>query len=222
MRRRVARVVLAIGGAAIMSTALVACGIKTAALEHAGKAASINLSLTTVPTIRSVTVSPASASFATCSGGMASQNTRSTTSKLGFPNGRCVVGLVNPGIYPITITNTGIASAIYVSGSSASPADGGTEWALCNRGFNPFVDCRGHDGLPGSDQYFVENFSPLGDRHSGLSDTPTCDIEFGPRCWAVQGASQTEGLELIGPSGSSDSSTKWSLTITWIPVPSQN
>jgi hypothetical protein len=208
---------------AVVSVALAACGT-TAAPQNAGKAASISLSLTTVPTIRSVTVSPAKASFADCIGGLASRNTRSTAAQLGFPNGRCFVGLANPGIYPITITNTGIASEIYVNGSSANPGDGGTEWALCNRGDHIAVACSGIDNrLPGTDQYLVENFSPAGTQTGGLTGTPTCDTEFDAsgHCWAVQGSSQSEGIELIGPYFSTDNSEKWTMTITWTPVPSQ-
>ncbi len=218
MRRSVMWVVLAVA-----CTGLAACGSRNEALEHAGKAASISLSLTTVPTIRSVTVSPAKASFAECSGGLATQNTLSTAGKLGFPNGRCIVGLVSPGIYPITITNTGIASDIYVNGSSANPADGGTQWVLCNRGDHPGVSCAGHEDKPGADQYLIENFSSTGEQTNGITGTPTCDREFDSSgsCWAVQGSWQSEGIELIGPSSSSDDSTKWTMTITWTPVPSE-
>ncbi len=209
---------------AVVAIAVTACGTSNDVLKHAGRAASVNLSLTTVPTIRSVTVSPAKTSFADCSGGLANRNTQSTAGQLGFPNGHCLVGLTSPGIYPITVTNTGIASAIYVSGTSATPADGGTQWALCNRGFDPAVDCSGEHGLPGTDQYLVANFSSAGQRTSGITGTPTCDPEFDAsgRCWAVQGASQSEGIELIGPTLSSDNSTKWTVTITWTPVPRGN
>ncbi len=204
-------------------TLIAGCGT-VAVPQNAGNAATINLSLTTVPTIRSVTVSPAKASFGSCAGGMASQDTHSTSGRLGFPNGECFVGLLSPGIYPITITNTGIASDIFVNGSSANPSDDGSQWALCNVGRRPAVACTGRDGRPGADQYLVENFSPVGERTNGITDTPTCDLAFGGgsrQCWAVEGASQSEGIELIGPYSSSDTATKWTLTITWTPVPSQ-
>lgn len=218
MRRSAAWVVLAVAG-----TAVAGCGITGAAPQGAGQSASISLSLTTVPTIRSVTVSPAKAAFGTCSGGQASRNTLSTAGKLGFPNGKCFVGLASPGIYPITITNTGIASDIYVNGTGANPADDGNEWVLCGGGHQGAVACTGRDGRPGTDQYQVETFSSADDQVAGLTTTPRCDTEFDAagRCWAVEGASQSEGIELIGPSASSDISTKWSMTITWTPVPSQ-
>jgi hypothetical protein len=208
---------------AIVAIGVAACGITTAP-EGAGTSGSIGLSLTTVPTVRSVTVSPATATFGVCGGGTASRDTKSTPGKLGFPNGHCSVGLMNPGIYPITITNTGIASYVYVSGTSASPADDGNQWALCNIGDHPATACTHDDKrLPGTDQYLVQNFSPFGESPSGVTGTPACDQEFGPSngCWAVEGASQTEGLELTGPYFSSDGFTKWTMTITWTPVPSQ-
>jgi hypothetical protein len=213
---------LAAVGLVLVGSGVAGCGISGAAPPNSGQAASVNLSLTTVPTIRSVTVSPASASFGNCTGGLASSNTQSTIGKLGFPNGQCLVGLLSPGFYPITITNTGIASAIYVNGSSANPADGGDQWNLCNRDGHGGPRCTRHDGqLPGTDQYMVENFSALGVRTSGISATPACDREFyaSGQCWAVEGASQSEGIELIGPAVSTDTSTKWILTITWTPVP---
>jgi hypothetical protein len=208
----------------VLAVAVAGCGSTGAALQDAGRAGSVSLSLTTVPTIRSVTVSPAKASFGTCGGGEANQNTRSTATRLGFPNGQCWVGLASPGIYPITITNTGIASDIYVNGSSASPADGGIQWSLCNTGDHPAVACTGRrNNLPGTDQYLVQNFSSAGEHAAGITENPACDREFDPSggCWAVEGSWQTEGIELTGPGFSSDESTKWTVTITWTPVPSQ-
>ncbi len=167
---------------------------------------------------------PATAVFGECGGGQARQNTKSTLGKLGFPDGECSVGLMNPGIYPITITNTGIASDVYVNGTSASPSNDGNQWALCNIGDDPAVACTHHDKqLPGADQYLVQNFSPFGESPTGITATPACDQEFGPSngCWAVEGASQTEGLQLTGPLFSSDESTQWTMTVTWTPVPDQ-
>jgi hypothetical protein len=207
----------------LLVTGLAACGTRRAP-PGAGTAQSINLSLTTVPTTRSITVSPANAQIGACSGGLAGNDTKSTTKKLGFPDGQCFYG--RPGVngkFPITITNTGIASNIYVSGSSATPSDNGTGWKLCNVGEDPEVACTGRLHLvPGTDQYLVRNFSPVDKPdYSGLTDTPACDHVFGVShgCFAVQGTSQAEGIELIGPSSSSDNSTQWTVTITWMPVP---
>jgi hypothetical protein len=206
--------------ALLLLAGLAGCGYSTPP-AGAGNAASINLKLTTVPTVRSVTVSPATAHFRTCSGGRAADNTQSTSTKLGYPNGQCWVGA--PGAsYPITITNTGIASYVDVNGAGAVPSDDGDQWTLCNRGPSPAAGCTGHnDNWPGNDQYLVQNFGPYGVDNGGLTDSPRCDREFDPsgRCWAVQGAAQTEGIELTGPYESSDSSTSWTVTITWTPVP---
>lgn len=207
----------------LMVTGLAACGSRSAP-PGAGTAASINLSLTTVPTIRSVTVSPANAQIGDCSGGLPSNDTESNAKQLGFPDGRCWFGTPgSTGIFPITIRNTGIASDIYVSGSSATPADNGNGWRLCNIGRDPAVECSGRLHLvPGIDQYLLRNFSPVDKPdYGGLSDNPSCDHVFGPshRCLATEGTYQKEGIELIGPESSSDNSTQWTVTITWMPVP---
>ncbi len=210
---------------AIVATAgLAGCGMTPAPPADAGKAASISLALNTVPVIRSVTVSPAKATFSNCSGGDPANNTGSTTGKLGYPNGHCWYGKPEPGgSFPITISNTGIAAQIDVAGSAAYPADNGTEWRLCNAGDNPVVTCTGHDkSAPGVDQYLVVNFSPDNSQNAaGIADTPLCDHQFGQSgsCKAVQGSFQTEGLELIGPASTSDNSTGWTVTVTWMPVP---
>jgi hypothetical protein len=204
----------------LLLIAVAGCGTVTAPQQAAGQSGSISLSLTTVPTIRSVTISPGQASFTHCTGGDGGASTRSTSGRLGFPNGRCWVGSRGSGSYPITVTNTGIGSDIDISGSSAAPADGGDTWSLCARG-NAAVACRGKENKPGPDQYQVLNFSAWGTARRGISGTPRCDQVFGPgeSCWAVEGMVVTEGLELIGPQWSSDTSTKWSVTITWTPVP---
>jgi hypothetical protein len=201
---------------------LAGCGTASASPPSAGHAASIAVSLHVVPTIRSVTVSPATGKFADCRGGTASLNTASTPTALGYPNGRCWLG--RPGTaFPITITNTGITSYIYVNGSNAVPSDSGNQWSLCNPGDNATVACTSEKGiLPGQDQYVAANFSPSrGPTAAGLTNTPACDTGFGPgdSCWTTYGQSQREGIGLTGPSISDDSSTSWTVTITWTPVP---
>jgi hypothetical protein len=220
---------LAILGIPALLLGFVACGNVNApesgaSAPTAGHSVGIAMSLRTVPTIRSITVSPRKAKFSACAGGLAINNTQSTSDKLGFPNGVCYSG--TPGSsFPITITNTGIAAAVYVSGSNAIPSDGGTSWALCNLGDNPVVACSGlHGKTPGTNQYAVQNFAPNQLLNTaGLTATPTCDMQFGgggqSHCLAGNGASQTEGLRLIGPWSTDDSSTKWTVTVTWIPVP---
>src|SRR5215468_11264498 len=131
--------------APLLLTAVAGCGSLAAAApqQAAGRSGSINLSLTAVPTIRSVTISPGEASFTHCTGGDGGASTRSTSGQLGFPNGRCWLGSNVSASYPITVTNTGIGSDIYISGSSAQPADGGDTWSLCNAAGRAAVACTG-------------------------------------------------------------------------------
>jgi hypothetical protein len=183
-----------------------------------GKGQSIAISLKVVPTVVSVTVSPSSAAFGGCTGGNKSVNTASTGNALGFPNGRCWLGTPGShGSFPITITNTGVAADIYVSGASASPSDNGTGWGLCNIGANPASACTGSGGkMPGDNQYLLQNFAGGSMNPSGLTGTMTCDAEFAAgSCSAIQGNSQQEGIELTGPASTADQSTKWTVTITW-------
>jgi hypothetical protein len=211
----------------LLGLSLAGCGFNEAHAPPNGKSASVNLSLRTVPVVRSVTVSPARETFGACEGGKQKLNTVSIGNRLGYPNGVCWVGETRPiGVYPIRITNTGIASFIFVSGSAASPSDGGNQWTLCNLGPHPLTSCSGsHNRMPGIDQYVVQNFGP-GPRldRAGLSGTPQCDIAFGNgKCWAGLGAFQNEGIKLIGPYKASDEvSTKYTMTVTWTPVPSEN
>jgi hypothetical protein len=209
-----------------LSLSLAGCGFATTPSQPDGKAATLNLSLKTVPTVRSITISPVRATFANCTGGKDNNNTASAPNRLGYPNGVCWIGEVNPiGVYPIQVTNTGIASFVYINGSSASPSDSGDEWKLCNVGKNPAATCNGYQHRrPGIDQYIVRNFGPDGSNNTGLSGTPQCDRAFSARgkCWAVLGASQHEGFELIGPFAASDAaSTNWTMSITWTPVPTE-
>ena len=204
--------------------ALAGCGFAAHAKQPDGKTATLNLSLKTVPNVRSVTISPEKESFANCTGGKINNNTASTTSRLGYPNATCWVGEINPiGVYPVKITNTGIASFVYVNGSTATPSDDGNQWKLCNLGEDPVATCDGYKNrLPGVDQYVVRNFSSTGTNMAGLTGDPACDPAFGPKgkCRAGLGAVQHEGFELIGPSAATDaSSTSWTMTITWTPVP---
>jgi len=214
--RRRTRAAVALAAAA----GLAACSTGSASQPAGtpGKGQSIAISLKVVPTVVAVTVSPSSAAFGACTGGNKSVNTASTANALGFPNGRCWLGTPGSnGSFPITITNTGVAADIYVNGASASPSDNGTGWGLCNIGANPVSACTGPGGkTPGDDQYLLQNFAGGSMNPAGLTGTMTCDAEFAAgSCSAVQGDSQQEGIELIGPASTADQSTKWTVTITW-------
>jgi hypothetical protein len=211
---------------------LAACGgIKLGQLAseavrpHAGDSANLSMSLHTVPTVRSVTVSPRRARFGSCSGGNTDANTLSKNRALGFPNGTCWVGEPGvTGVLPVTVTNTGIAAKIEVNGTDATPVDGGTPWRLCNTGQNAANPCTGSKGKsPGLNQYLLRNFGlgRTGLSSAGLSTSPSCDVAFGSasQCMAKSGLAMSEGIELVGPSASADISTHWHITITWTPVP---
>jgi len=204
---------------------LAGCGTAGNSAQSPGKPASVTLNLHTVPTVRSVTVSSSAKRFRHCVSGNPVNNTASTASELGFPNGLCWLGQEGAGgsgSYPITITNSGIATLIDINGGNAVPADGGVQWGLCNVGANPAVGCTSKDGkLPGANQYLLQNFSPAGQNATGLTGSPACDAMFGGsrHCWVQQNGSQSEGLRLTGPTVSHDTSTHWQITVTWMPAP---
>ncbi|MGH3235093.1 MAG: hypothetical protein ACRDOH_17965 [Streptosporangiaceae bacterium] len=184
-----------------------------------GGSGSVSAHLNVVPTIRSVTVSPGSATFGDCTGGVGA--TASTSGKMGYPNGICWVGSTGPNSsFPITITYTGLPGSVWVSGSSAVPSDHGTSWSLCNPVGQPA--CTGGQGKPGKDQFAVSTFGAEVANFAVLTGSASCDIEFNPGggCSAtpVQFSSQAqhEGIQLTGPKTWDDGSTSWSVSITWI------
>ena len=203
---------------------LVALALLFAVLVFANKSApaatnggSISLSLKAVPTIRSVTVSPSTATFGNCTGGSADADTASTSSALGYPNGHCWEGAPGAtGSFPIKITYQGPPGQVFVVGANASPSGGGPDWALCN----PSAACTGPGGAPGVDQYMVKNFGTDTNNSTGLTGSLTCDHEFSSRgCSATQGQSEKEGIELIGPESSGSTSSSWTVTVTWAAAP---
>jgi hypothetical protein len=184
--------------------------------------------LSVVPTIRSVTVSPDTVTFGDCTGG--SGDTNSVGTSLGYPNGSCSVGLVGVNqSFPITVTYNGIPGKVFVSGSSAVPADNGASWKLCSPNSSSgsgSVNCAGDNGLPGEDQYMVMNFAHGVEDADVLSTTASCDMEFDAvaagGCSAIppelQNQVQHEGLLLTGPETWDDHSTSWTMTVTWTAV----
>jgi hypothetical protein len=201
--------------AVLMLAGLTACGSVAAPQQAVGQSGSISVSLTTVQTIRSVVISPGHTTFVDCTGGDGGVDTRSKGDKLGFPNGTCRAEAT------IEILNDGIGSDIDISGANAVPNDGAAGWSLCNSGASPAVACTGAKHRPGPDQYKVINSGTFGTEHTGIGDTPRCDHSFGPRgsCWARHSYAFFEYLTLIGPQWSSDTSTNWTVTVTWTPVP---
>jgi hypothetical protein len=181
--------------------------------------------LSVVPTVRSVTVSPGSVDFGECTGGSGATN--STPGAMGYPNGSCSVGTVGVNeTFPITVTYTGLPGSVYVSGSNAVPADGGTQWNLCNPQGQGSSACTGGQGLPGNDQYMIENHAAGVINASPLTTTASCDQQFDASanggCAATPPElgtqTQHEGLLLTGPRTWNDHSTSWTMTITWTAV----
>jgi hypothetical protein len=182
----------------------------------AGHGASINFSLKVVPTLRSVTVSTSTATFGNCTGGSANADTLSTSTALGYPNGQCWVG--TPAVsFPITITYTGPPGSVFVAGSNAVPSDGGTGWSLCNT----TATCTGSGGgMPGADQYMLENFGQYtNNKLTALTGGLACDQQWGPGgCSAAPSESHSEGIKLTGPESSDDTSTLWTVPVTWMAI----
>jgi hypothetical protein len=179
--------------------------------------------LSVVPTIRSVTVSPGSVTFGDCTGGGGATN--STQQAMGYPNGSCSVGTIGASqTFPITVTYTGLPGSVFVSGSNAVPADGGTKWSLCDPQGTGQAACTGAQGLPGSDQYMIMNFAAGVTNASVLTTSAACDKEFQTSggCAATPPElgkqTQHEGLLLTGPRTWDDHSTSWTTTITWTAV----
>jgi hypothetical protein len=209
--RRAAR--LAVPAALI---ALAGCG--TAGPQGASNGATITLTLHTVSDLRSVAVSPSKGTFTGCHGGSALAHTNSTSKLLGFPNGTCT-------FYPITVLNQGIPAHMEVYGSDASPADQNGRWTLCNTGAHPAVSCTGAHGHPGLNQYVLANYNQTGKAYSpGLTLNLNCDHVFNLSrgCWAGHHATQFEGIRITGPSETIDTSTTWTMAVTWFAVPGKS
>lgn len=184
-----------------------------------GGSGSVSAHLSVVPTIRSVTVSPGSVNFGSCTGG--SGSTTSMNNSMGYPNGICWVGATGPeGDFPITVTYTGLPGSVWVSGSSAVPSDNGANWSLCNPVGQPA--CTGGQGKPGKDQFAISTFAPQVANFAVLTSNASCDNEFNPGggCSAAPAQSQSqtqhEGIQLTGPKTWDDGSTSWNVSITWI------
>jgi hypothetical protein len=192
-------------------------GFRSAPESPAGSG-STTATLQVVPTMRTVIVSPGTTKFGRCYGGK--YGLRSTGKALGFPNGHCSIGSRKKRVFPIKIAN-GREAEIYVKSSAAVPADGKTEWKLCNRGSAPVVACKGPNDNPAKDQFIVQNFSKRGLNETGLTRSRTCDAEFGQSkdCLAATGETEREGIRLIGPHWPDDPSTTWTVTITWLVAP---
>lgn len=207
---------LLIAGAAALS---MGAAVATPAIAGSSGSLSGTISVVTM----SITVSPASGNFGLCHGG------NSSATQLGFPNGFCEAPVdANNLLTPISIANTGASGHVQVLGSNAVPADTGTNWTLCVPVL-PVpggVACTGPAGVhPGRDQ-FLEFTNPagLGGPGTDLTSIAHCDPaineqNLSDQCALAGGATAQEFLIIGGPTVSTDASTSFTTTATWIIVP---
>ena len=182
-----------------------------------GGSGSVTAHLNVVPTIRSVTVSPGSVNFGSCIDGTG--DTASAGDKMGYPNGICLVGNTGSnGHFPVTVTYTGLAGNVWVHADNAVSDHNGS-WSLCNPTGKPA--CIGGQNQPGKNQFEVMTFAQEVNNYHILTSDAQCDTEFDPggACAATPAEFQSqtghEGIRLIGPESSDDSSTSWSVTVIW-------
>jgi hypothetical protein len=183
-----------------------------AAAANSSQPTGVQLSLHAAPDVLSVTVSPSSGTFGSCTGGDST-----SAGELGFPNGTChVTGLV--------IKNTGLPGHLMVTGAPMVPVGSATAWALCGASDGTTPSCQ-RPGYPGADQYILTNINPAALRTGlpgtlNLSDQPQCDIAFGAgRCGVSPGQSSTENVTLTGPRSTSGGAGSYITTITWTVTP---
>jgi hypothetical protein len=191
-----------------LAAAMIALLSVSATPALAATTGSSTATINVAPEVLSLSVSPATATFANC-------GEDGTATELSFPNGTCDVGsgaggasddLVTGGI---TITNTGVAGDIDVNGADAIPSDGGTPWTLV-----PSTT------TPGENEFTLWTAWQYS---TNLSTTPACDEAFNAPdagCGATTGQSTEEEIELRGPSSSTDTSSVFTTVISWTAVPS--
>jgi hypothetical protein len=197
---------IAVGVVGLVATVM---ALPASAATSGSNAATVNL---VPPVVRSITVSPAMATFGNCTGGSPSQ--------LAFPNGQCQVGLPSTTgggvIGGITITNGTTAGHIDVNGQNATPSDMGTPWTLLAN----------NSLTPGADQFLEATATANGAMliPSPVAPTPSCDNSFSSSgsvasCSAMPGQSSNEALLMTGPSLSTDQNGPFTITTTWTAVP---
>jgi len=175
--------------------------------------------------VREVQVDLDWSNYDTCSGGSSSPHA------LGFPNGECRQSV------PVQVTNSGEDSNIFVETSPMVPSDASSSWQPCAMpGDVPSgpVLCDGPtatDGdfagqpLPGADQFHQDVGYDDGSgtiQWAPVSSLPGCDRVFdlaGQGCQASPGQETAQYLRIVGPSSTTDESTTWSNTVTWVAMP---
>jgi hypothetical protein len=176
----------------------------------------VTINVSVIPAFRSVTVTPDTVDCTNYAGGKTPNLSRGA---LGFPNGTCSVGQFGK-TYPVKITYGGVQGYVYVQAGTANPSDNGNSWTPCApKGKES--PCQDKHGLPGENQYTIRSFG-AGYWHSQvLTGTAVCDFVFRPvgGCYASRGNFQDEGFDLVGPAWPDDTSTSWTVGITWMAMP---
>ena len=193
------RAAAASAAAAVTLVALLALALP------AGAASNGSATGTVAVAVRSVSVSTPSFNYDQCTG-----PDQQPTVGLVIPGGTCATA---PGALTET-TGGGVPSHIEVSATNFVPADDGTPWQLCANGST----CSGSGHTLGADQAQVVVFGFEG--QTVLSNTPTCDRAVNAICDTDDpGDTTPEGAVLEGPASSTDQSSTFSNTITWIAAP---
>lgn len=190
---------------AVSATAALLALTATPALadDRGSTTATINIA------VRSVTVTPSAVTYGNC----VDSNILSTGNGLTFPNGACGAPTeALDGVTAIVVTNGDVPSHIDVEGADAVPADQGPHWILV-----------GGSGVPSQDE-FAELTLNAGLTGAGgevyLSTTPQCDYPlYQGSCFAQAGEPGADVLNMKGPSASTDPSTSFTTTVTWLAVP---
>jgi hypothetical protein len=123
----------------------------------------------------------------------------------------------------VTIANGSAPAHIDVAGSDAIPADGGTHWTLCG---GVGQTCTGKNDRPGRDQLQATTLGGTKKPSPGttLTYTPLCDTAFGQGiqtfdCAADAGQTANEGLAVLAPTFSTDTSATFTTLVAWTAAP---
>jgi hypothetical protein len=184
----------------VTALAAVAAGVALASSPTGTVTETINVG------VRSLTISPTSATMCT------------PQSPMTFPNGVCDSS-------PVTITNGLAGGHVEVNGASALPNDGsGNGWVLCG---GAGLTCSGGASpnfVPGTNEYEESNANATGGGVSPpfFTTTPACDMAFqagNAGCVSSPSQVSSELLEITGPTSSSDQSPVFNTTVTWTAAP---
>jgi len=196
----------------------VVAGLVPIVSAQAQDSGGVNVTVNTA--VRSISVTPSSATYGDCSGGSADA--------LNFPNGECRAPSSQVVPASITVANGPVSGHVNVTGASffGLDMDTNSQWQLCNTidnglGGNP--GCTGASGVPGQNQahesavHAANTLSQI-----ALGTAAQCDNAFvgdNSGCTASANQSEQEYLSLVGPSSTTNPTSTFSTTVTWTAVP---